>query len=77
MKEFLTKIPIINNLTNIVEWLFLFNVLLTGAVILFAFRALHYKHRADELEAELNEAIGKTISEATSEHPVPHRRARR
>lgn len=77
MKDFLTKIPVVNDLTYLVEWLLVLNVMLTGVVILLAFRAAHYKHKAEELEAELNEAIGNTITEVTLDQPVSHRRGRR
>lgn len=77
MSDFLTNIPLIKSLTELVEWLLLLNVLLTGAVILLAFRATHYKRQAEELESELNEAIGMTISRETPDQPVPRKRAKR
>lgn len=77
MSNFLTHIPLVRGLTDLVEWLMLLNVVLTGAVILFAFRASHYKQQAEELESQLNEAIGSTINLHTPEEVVPHRRARR
>lgn len=74
MNDFLTKIPLIQDLTDLVVWLLLFNVLLTSAVILFAFRASQYKSRAEELETKLNDAIGATISRESPELPVINRR---
>jgi hypothetical protein len=77
MSDFLTNIPLIRNLTELVEWLLLLNVVLTGAVILLAFRATHYKKQAEELEVQLHEAIGATIAEHIPEENVPHKRAAR
>lgn len=76
MNDFLSHIPLIKNLTDLVEWLLLLNAVLTGAVILLAFRATAYKQRAEELESELNEAIGDTITRESKEQPVTFRRSR-
>lgn len=78
MNEFLTNIPLIQNLTDLVVWLLLFNVVLTGAVILFAFRASQYKLQAEELEGKLNDAIGATITRESPEPtPINRRGGRR
>ena len=74
MTEFLSNIPLISSLANLVEWLLLLNVVLTGAVILLAFRLSHYKHQAEDLQDELNAQIRNTISQATPEQPVSRRR---
>jgi len=57
MNEWLTYLPQVGNLVHLVEWLLVFNVVLTGAVILLAFRATEYKNRIEDLENELNAAI--------------------
>lgn len=77
MNDFLNNIPLIRNLTGLVELLLLVNVLLTGAVILLAFRASQYKRDAEELENRLNETIGSTVAEITPPESVPYRKARR
>ena len=77
MSGFIANIPLISGLAGLIEWLLLLNVVLTGAVILLAFRVTQYKRRADELEMQLHEAIGTTIAEHTPAESVPHRRARR
>lgn len=74
MRELLAKIPLISGLTNLVEWLLLLNVLLTGIVILLAFRLTHYKQRAEDLESEINATIRKTIDTEMAEQPLPRRR---
>lgn len=75
--SYLTNIPLISNLSHLVEWLLLFNVLLTGAVILLAFRAAHYKQRAEDLESELRDSIRETISRESPDQPVVRRRVPR
>jgi len=70
MMQFLTHVPLIHDLTQLVIWLLLMNVVLTGAVILLAFRAGQYKARAEELEAELHETIGTTVNMELPDEPV-------
>lgn len=77
MGHFIANIPIVRDLATLVEILLLLNVVLTGAVILLAFRASRYKAEAEELEARLNETIGSTIAEHTPEQTVPRRQGRR
>lgn len=77
MNDYITNIPLIQNLSQLVEWLLLINVVLIGAVILLAFRISQYKQQAEELELQLHEAIGQTIAQHSPEETVPHRRARR
>ncbi len=77
MNDYLTKIPLIQGLTDLVVWLLLFNALLIGGVILFASRATQYKLKAEELESQLNDAIGATITRESPEPPPINRRATR
>lgn len=77
MNDFLSNIPLIRNLTSLIELLLLVNVLLTGAVILLAFRAAQYKREAEDLENRLNQTIGSTVAEITPPETVPYRKARR
>jgi len=73
MNTYLTEFPQVVEILNLVEWLLLINVVLTGAVILLAFRASHYKHRVDELEAEIKTAIRTTIDAEIRDQPVKRR----
>jgi len=63
MTEYLNSIPVMDDLSNLVKWLLVVNVLLTGGVILFAFRAAMYKERVEELEAELAKSVTDVMSE--------------
>jgi len=73
MNTYLTEFPQVVEILNLVEWLLLINVVLTGAVILLAFRASHYKHRVDELEAEIKATIRTTIDAEIREQPAKRR----
>lgn len=70
MSQFLANIPLIRELTTLVEILLFLNVILTGGVILLAFRASRYKAEAEDLESRLNEAIGTTVDQHTPTRDV-------
>lgn len=77
MTDYLTDIPILDRLSQLVKWLLLFNVLLTGGVILLAWRAALYKERVDELEAERDRSVSDAmISPLTDDRPIPPIRRR-
>lgn len=67
MNEYLNALPVVDELSNLVRWLLVVNVLLTGGVILFAFRAAMYKERIEELEAELGASVGDALSSPLSD----------
>ena len=78
MTEYLNSIPVLDELSNLVKWLLLVNVLLTGMVILFAFRAALYKERIDELESEIAESVSDALhSPLSDDRPIPSMRPRR
>ncbi len=65
MTEYLNSTPVLDDLSNLVKWLLVVNVILTGGVILFAFRAAIYKERIDELEAELARSVNDVLIDST------------
>lgn len=78
MTEYLNSIPVVDDLSNLVKWLLLVNVLLTGATILFAFRAELYKERVEELEAEIAKSVSDALDAPLSDdRPISTTRQRR
>lgn len=67
MTEYLNSIPVLDDLSNLVKWLLVVNVLLTGTTILFAFRAALYKERVDELEREIAQSVSDALSAPLSD----------
>ncbi|MGI8906254.1 MAG: hypothetical protein ACR2IE_07170 [Candidatus Sumerlaeaceae bacterium] len=78
MTEYLNSIPVLDDLSNLVKWLLLVNVLLTGATILFAFRAALYKERVEELETEIAQSVNDALSAPLSDdRPISTTRQKR
>ncbi|MBX7246703.1 MAG: hypothetical protein K1X53_14495 [Candidatus Sumerlaeaceae bacterium] len=46
------SIPLVRELSSLIQWLLIINVLLIGAVILFAYRTITLSRRVEELERE-------------------------
>lgn len=75
MTEYLNSIPVLDSLSNLVRGLLFVNVLLTGGVILFAYRAAIYKDRIEELEAQLGQSVNDALATPlTDDRPIINRR---
>lgn len=77
MMSFLNNLPLVKDLANLVEILLVLNILLMGIIILLGYRLSASRARIQQLESEINETIGETISDASPDQPVIHRRTRR
>jgi hypothetical protein len=78
MTEYLNSIPVLDELSGLVKWLLIVNVLLTGMTILFAFRAAIYKERVEELEKEIAQSVSDALTSPLSDdRPIkPARQAK-
>ena len=62
-----TFIHIFGGMKYLAVWLLFINILLTAAVILFAFRASLLKEKVEELEAELGRSVSDVLNNPLSD----------